>query len=100
MQKDEANHLKQDNNLVSKNVDEIGELSQHDDDMLIEEISFSTTYCICLKETNESHTCTKCYPKIRMFCSHIFKDKKLIFCVLFLSKLKMLSKIKLILNPI
>lgn len=77
MQKDEANQIMQENDLVSKNVDEIGELSQHDDDMLTEEISFSVTYCICLKKTNDAHTCTKCYPKIRMYCSHISKENEI-----------------------
>lgn len=55
MQKDETNQIIQENDLASKNMDEIGELNQHDHNMLTEEISFSATYCICLKETNGAH---------------------------------------------
>lgn len=101
MQKDETNQIIQENDLASKNMDEIGELNQHDHNMLTEETFFY--YLLYLFKGNQWCTYIHAQSVIQKFvCSAaiLVKIMNLIFRVLFLSRLKMLSKVKLILNPI
>ena len=82
----------QDKETNLKNIDEIivdSELSQHDEDMLAEEIAVSDSCCVRFKERSE-----RCRQKIYTFCVYASKtDEMNVFCN-FVSKQKILMKIK------
>ena len=71
--------------------------------VVTEDPSSSTTCCVCLKETSGAHTCRKCSRNVHAICGHSPKDDDdnevecygvSIFCALFASILRKLSKIK------
>lgn len=75
------------------------ELNRHDDDMLTGEISVSATCSVYLKETSDAHH-AQFTKKFTLSTPMLVKIMEWIFCAVFVSKLKMVSKVKLILKSI
>ena len=42
--------------------------------MVTEDISSSTTWCVCLKEISDAHTCRMCSRNVHAICGHSPKD--------------------------
>ena len=98
MEKGETNRIMEEKEPVLKNTEEItanSGLNQHGENLLLTEyISFSDTYCDYLKETNNALAGKKCRKKSMTYMSMLMKMMERIFCAAFVSKLKLLFKVK------
>ena len=97
MEKNETNQITQEKEPVSKNMHKIivnNRLNQHDEGMLTKEIFVSDTCCVCLKETSDALACKICHKKFISSVAMQVKVMKWVFCTTFVSKLKMLLKVK------